>query len=239
MNVLSFFRKSIFTGPLAFILLLSSCSQNGVTEEENVKFSTEFTFKNSQNNNLQFSLLDYYDYIQYGYLRIDGQIVRFAMDTRGGLNYNEVNKLDTNNFVVKGVNGNNLDMYVTLNQDLGSNSTNIITEIDGETYDVAIDGLVDADQVLREIGSGGFNSSSEVVPLGCPPCVVVVVAIVIGGAYCAYKQSQASDSCLAAYQSCVQSGATCSYSFQSSTCGGSCNITSSGPANLSVVAPRN
>ena len=69
-----------------------------------------------------------------------------------------------------------------------------------------------------------WNNTQPDLSKACPPCIVVIVGIVVGGAYCAWKQQTANTTCLSAYQSCVTQHGSCSFLFQSSTCGGSCTV---------------
>ncbi len=139
------------------------------------------------------------------------EILNVEMDIADGIEIN--NPVNISDNEIQFYSNGELLKYKVLNSN--KTSTTIRFETTSVTKDFVVDGQ------LSFAGFSNYYSSTSPTlskTLACPTCVVV------GGAYCLWKQHNASSTCLAAYQACVQAHGNCSYQFQSSSCGGTCNV---------------
>ncbi|WP_026976709.1 hypothetical protein [Flavobacterium tegetincola] len=171
---------------------------------------------------LEYDYRYYKDYIAEGITYLDDNYVIFDMDVREGLNYDEIITIDSKNIQITNINNNGYDLHINLEQE--NSNTNVIYTIEDYSYKISIPGLVDSEDIARNQFEAPANLSVNVV---CPPCIVALVGIVVGGAYCAWKQHEASTNCKESYKDCLDHsspGTSCSYHFSSTSCGGECQI---------------
>lgn len=203
-------KKMLFSLMAIVLFSFNGNSQGNIilkTIENSNLGSTNFLFN--------FNEIDAINNAIIGKLSIGNQIVNAKMGISSGLNISEIRNISKNEVSFK----NNNDV---LTLKIISSKDNL-TVIRLKTKEFEKDFDVNA-FVTFENFAEVFQNNSPNFSKACPPCVVVVVGIVVGGAYCAWKQYNASNSCLQAYQSCVNKHGNCSYEFESSTCGGTCSV---------------
>ena len=223
MNILKSFRKPYISLIFASSILFVSCSQHDVNQNNQTKVST---FKMANNNVSNRVTNDFYldlevdesiPTIVNGEISAFNEILNVEMDIADGIEIN--NPVNISDNEIQFYSNGELLNYKILNSD--KTSTTIRFETTSVTKDFVVDG-----QISFAGFSNYYSSTSPTLSkaFACPPCLVVGVVVVVGGAYCLWKQHNATSTCLAAYQACVQAHGNCSYQFQSSSCGGTCNV---------------
>jgi hypothetical protein len=206
--------KKFLFGLIATVLFsISLHSQDYVTyirTIENPKIeNNEFNF--------DFKSFDFKNSLIGGKILIGKQIVDLEMNISKGINISEIKEISE-----KSVTFLSNGEYLTF--DIISQNEEFTT-IRFTTKDITKDFIVDSKinfEKFSDIWNENQSNLSKVY--ACPPCIVIVVGIVVGGAYCAFKMYTASNSCLASYQACVKEHGSCSYQFESSGCGGTCQV---------------
>src|SRR5688500_10892458 len=123
MKLMSFFRKPSVALAMGLLIFTVSCSQNSESEDVLISGTTE---KSSHEEFIRFSIQDYADNVQLGYLRLGsgGQVVVFGMDLTNAVAYNSLTQIDNDNLIIKGISGNvDLDVAINFNKDITANST--------------------------------------------------------------------------------------------------------------------
>ncbi|NDI99377.1 hypothetical protein GWA97_09855 [Flavobacterium sp. LaA7.5] len=243
MKILPYFRKSLFSVPLALLFLIFSCSSPSTDETFNYQTDNSLKPKISSNHFIGFSLLDYKDYHSLGYMKLQNEIVLFNINIQDGVTHDGITKIDDMNAKVSNINGGNFDAYVNLKQDLNKNTTIVSTTIDDYynneqfTHEIEIDGLADINTFVRD-GFDNIQPDYQTLGVPCVACIAISAIVTIAtAAYCVIRHDTAAENCLQAYNLCVNSGASCSYSFNSSVCGGTCTILVVEELDLSYVMP--
>ncbi len=230
MKILPYFRKPLFGLPLALLFLAFSCSSPSTDETVNYQVDNSYNLKSSSNHFIGFSLLDYKDYHSFGYMKLQNEIVLFNIDIEDGVGHDGITKIDDMNAKVSNINGGNFDAYVNLTQDLSKNTTTVSTTIDDHnnneqyTHEIEIDGLADINKFITD-GFNNIQPDYQTAGVPCVACIAIGAIVTIAtAAYCVIRHDTAAENCLQAYNACIGSGAKCSYSFNSTACGGICSI---------------
>ena len=112
---------------------------------------------------------------------------------------------------------NEYNYLLSINQ-VDENKVNLSFEVENTVMDIEVVGSVDVQDFIN-LCNNKVNVNQRIVCGGI--CVAAIVTVVSGG-YCAWRTRSLSSDCVSAYQTC---GAGCTYEFESSSCGGDCNIT--------------
>lgn len=150
-----------------------------------------------------------------GMMLLDGENVNVAIDITNGLNVSDYTKIDEN--TIEFYNNGELLRYSII--DSNENSTTMRFSTPTTSKDFLFNAGFTFDDLTEEP-----PFTTPAISMACPPCVVVVAVVVIGGAYCAWKHESAAKNCKSAYDSCTKGHGKCQYKFTSSSCGGSCSI---------------
>ncbi|MCO6174412.1 hypothetical protein NHF50_05080 [Flavobacterium sp. NRK F10] len=221
MNILKSFRKPYISLLFALSILFVSCSQQDDSQINQTKIST---FKMANNGSTNRLTDDFYidleanetvPTIVNGEISAFDELLNVEMDISSGIEIN--NPVNISDNEIQFYSNGELLKYKILNSDKTA------TTIRFETTTVIKDFIVDGQMSFAGF-SNYYSTTSPTLDKACPPCAVVGVVVVVGGAYCLWKQHNASSTCLAAYQACVSAHGNCSYQFQSSSCGGTCNV---------------
>lgn len=136
-----------------------------------------------------------------------------------------VNRIDDKTLEIKNLNGS--DYQVKINQ-LEKDNAILSFKVDNESFDIGVSGEIDVNDFIN-LSSNSKNTSAKQMIVCGGVCIGAVVTVVSGG-YCAWRSTNASNNCTAAFTAAVNAGGNCSMEFESGWCGGDCNITC-GPAN--------
>ncbi|MEE9350269.1 MAG: hypothetical protein V3U80_09505 [Flavobacteriaceae bacterium] len=210
------------------ILSLTSCSsdEKGIEIEKNnfYEVKTEQDHSKNSNSNLILNLNkeNQNENFVKGDINFNNEKVNVKMFLDdSSLNNAIFTKLSDNELEIENLNG--YDYNVTINN-IDEDNANITFAVEDNIFTINAKGEVDIDSFLDlpNLSSSKSTMSPQVVCGGL--CIGAIVTIV-GGGYCAWRTSSLSSDCVSAYNSCNESNnGGCSYEFESSGCGGDCNI---------------